>query len=78
MDLVKVIDPKVNIKGDVSLKDFTHPEECIYWFGDSHNIVKPEEIPNNIAHKVYIPMNGEVHSYVAGAMVLWDRIIKNG
>jgi hypothetical protein len=64
------------VAGDQPLTDFEHPEECIYWFGGVHEIVL-EEPPRTIA-RVYIPMPEMLPSPTAGAIFLWDRMVKRG
>lgn len=60
------------ISGMTSILDFEHPEECLYWFGGVHELVKKE--PENTIAKVYIPMAEMILSPSAGAIFLWDRM----
>ena len=44
------------IKGDISLTDYTHPGDVIYFFGDDHNHLTQEMIGIRTDYdKVYIP-----------------------
>lgn len=62
------------VQGEIDLRTFTHPTECIYWFGGNNEIVD-YEAPNTIA-KVYIDTPEMMMAHSAGAMVLWDRYVK--
>ena len=64
------------ITGDQSLVDFEHPEECIYWFGGIDELVTDE--PAGTVARVFIPMEEMLLSPSAGAIFLWDRVMKRG
>lgn len=67
--------------GAVSLKDFVHPENCIYLFGPSNRVLaEPELAGCDPIAKVYIPsVDGtELFAAQAAAVVLWDREMKRG
>ena len=65
-------------KGTVALDQFEHPHNAIYFFGGD------DEINNDLGkrkpdHLVYIPATHyEMYSYVAAAITLYDRLVKNG
>jgi len=58
------------MKGDISLSNFTHPEDAVYVFGSDKKHMEPMD-----GTLVYIPTdsNVEMYSWSAGAVVLWDR-----
>lgn len=65
------------ITGKISLATFEHPKNAIYFFGADHEHLTPGELGSRIPeYQVYIPVKGEMFSWVAAAVVLYDRIIK--
>ncbi len=69
------------IQGDVSLKDFVHPEDAIYLFGATQANLSDEDDLGGRAPEtvVYIPsVEHEVFGYAAAYMTLWDRYAKRG
>ena len=69
-----------NIQGEISLRDFEHPESCYYIFGsDRHNMALDDDalrITENYS-TIYIPGVGKaLHSPLAAAMVIYDRMNK--
>lgn len=68
------------IKGTESLKDFVHPDDAIYMFGGSHDVMTLEDLGGRVAeHYVYIPLvHHECYAFSAGYMTLWDRKVKRG
>jgi hypothetical protein len=67
-----------NIQGEVSLVDFIHPEECIYWFGPDDRDTQSEDIAGlNIHSKVYIPGDRHLWSGQASTVFLYDRMVKS-
>jgi len=77
-----VVQPKdgLHIQGTESLVTFTHPEEALYVFGSNHAHLVPEEVLGSRLpdYCVYIPVEYEMYSWVAAAVVLYDRQVKNG
>lgn len=68
-----------NIPGDISLVDYVHPENVIYFLGDDQGHLTQKVIGSRIDYdKVYIPMEDCIYSDQAIAIVLYDRQIKNG
>jgi hypothetical protein len=64
------------LPGTKSLVDFEHPDDVVYLFGGDHTILNTD-LPYVAA--VYIPSDGaELYSHVAGAIVLYDRMLKRG
>jgi len=64
------------LPGTVSLVDYTHLDDVIYLFGGDHSILTTEL---SYADSLYIPSDGaEFYSHVAGAIVLYDRMLKSG
>ena len=67
------------IKGTINLKDFTHPKNVIYYFGDDQGSLTQDKIGNTTDYDiVYIPIDHSIWSSQAMAIVLYDRKIKNG
>jgi hypothetical protein len=81
---VVVIQPRTGreVSGDVSLKNFVHPDgPVVYLFGGSHSVMRKHSLTGlNIFAKVYIPVSDdwELFSQQAAAMVLWDRLSRHG
>lgn len=67
------------IKGTISLKKFKHPDSAIYVFGSDKGNLYPEMFSEHSWESVYIPPSKiEMYSFQAGAIVMYDRWIKNG
>ena len=76
-----MLQPKSGIflRGATSLVDFRHPESPIYMFGPDIGPMLPEYLGGRKPdHSVYIPSdrNREMFSFVAFAVVAWDRKMK--
>ena len=70
------------IKGDENLYDFSHPEDCVYFFGPNHKNLTfdDEEIcQRKPDHLVYVPVdtNDEMYNWTVGSVVLYDRRLKS-
>lgn len=73
----------VVIKGETSLVDFVHPEDCLYFFGDDLDDLTLRHLEYygvDPDFKVYIPQSWEWSMYAASAVsiVLYDRFVKRG
>lgn len=69
------------VPGTVSIVDFVHPAECVYLFGSDHVHLSEVELGERRPdHVVYIPTGSihEMYSHTAGAVTLYDRMMKNG
>lgn len=67
------------IQGEINLKDYQHPIDAIYFFGDDNTSLSQSDIGNVTDYdKVYIPIEENVWSAQAMAIVLYDRQLKNG
>lgn len=69
------------LPGTESLIDFVHPADAIYVFGaDNVNLTDADDIGGRaVAVRVYIPtLSLESYSFVAAAITLYDRLVKNG
>lgn len=68
------------VKGTESLSDFEHPDDAIYMFGGSHDVMTLEDLGGRVAeHYVYIPLVAyECYAFSAAYMTLWDRKVKRG
>jgi hypothetical protein len=68
------------LPGRESLVGFSHPEDAIYLFGADNANMSKEDIAREPDHLVYIPTSDdhEMWSWVAGAVVLYDRMVKRG
>ena len=86
MDLVKFHDADLVVlaaragdfvKGDQSLFEFEHPEEAIYIFGGTMTRLHEVDLRGlrPAAAKVYI-IARDLYPAQAGAIVLWDRLVK--
>jgi hypothetical protein len=65
----------------VSLKEFTHPDECVYLFGSSNGRLTDDVLAGRTpVARVFIPsVDGtELFANTAGAVVMWDREVKGG
>ena len=69
------------IQGVSPLQEFTHPEDAIYLFGGSQEVLNDEEdlggrVPD---HLVYVPLvQYEMYSHSTAYITLWDRYVKRG
>lgn len=67
------------IQGQVSLVDYEHPGDAIYLFGHDHQNLEPEELEGFDCDYVFVPSGkNEMYSYIAAAIVLYDRMVKYG
>ena len=67
------------LQGTIPLVDFIHPTNAIYIFGSDANNLYPEMFKDMTYQTVYIPgSSNEMHSFQAGAMFMYDRMVKNG
>ena len=69
------------IKGTINLMQFDHPENPIYLFGGSQDVLSDESDMGGRTDytAVYIPLvKHECYSHSAAYMVLWDRYVKRG
>lgn len=67
--------------GTVSLVDYVHPADAIYVFGaDNVILTEGDDLGGRaVAARVFIPTVAlESYSFVAAAMTLYDRFVKNG
>jgi len=64
------------IPGEISLKDYTHPTNALYVFGDDNNTLDNDY---GITDKVYVhSLNQQVTywSFMVASIVLFDRVSK--
>lgn len=69
------------IKGETALQEFIHPERCTYLFGSDKENLHPDDMGGRAPdHLVYIPTltHHEMFSWVAGAIVMYDRAVALG
>lgn len=67
------------VQGVTDIKDFEHPEECIYVFGGDNMNQVPESYEGfEDIRYVYVDTKYEIYSHQIGAIMLYDRKIKNG
>jgi hypothetical protein len=64
------------VQGAQSLCDFEHPEDCVYVFGSDVGFVKDDDCD----YSVFIPSHTAwtLFASQAGAVVLYDRLLKHG
>jgi hypothetical protein len=66
----------VHVQGVESLSDFVHPDDAIYLFGPDEAKLPLAMLGSRVPeHRVYIPTvtDREMYSFVAFAIVMWDR-----
>lgn len=68
------------VQGTQSLSDFVHPDDCCYLFGADNQFMTTELLGREPDHAVYIPTSttDTMYSFMAGAVTLWDRVMKHG
>lgn len=72
------------VKPTVELPDFEHPEHVVYFFGADTIFLSADDLGERTPdHVVAIPVGSnregdEIYSFVAGAIVLYDRLVKRG
>ena len=70
------------VQGDVSLADFVHPADAIYWFGPNiaehmdPSVYMASRAPD---HVVYVPTDSDdqMYAWTVYAVVAWDRRAKS-
>ena len=69
-----------NVKGTESLVDFVHPDDAIYMFGGSHDVMEGDDLGGRVPeHQVFIPFEKhECYAFAAAYITLWDRKLKHG
>ncbi|HYD17799.1 MAG TPA: RNA methyltransferase [Patescibacteria group bacterium] len=65
------------VEGAVELPSFRHPAQAVYVLGPEKNSVSPEML-KRCQHVIKIPMKFCVNVGVAGAIVMYDRLISLG
>jgi tRNA(Leu) C34 or U34 (ribose-2'-O)-methylase TrmL len=77
-DPIIVLSPKdgSKLQGEISLYDFEHPENAVYFFGSDTRDLYPCHLEGREYKSVYIPDSGYMHSFTAAAMVIYDRKFK--
>ncbi|MBL8713807.1 MAG: RNA methyltransferase [Alphaproteobacteria bacterium] len=65
------------VEGAVELPSFRHPAQAVYILGPEKNSVSPEML-KRCQHVIKIPMKFCVNVGVAGAIVMYDRLISLG
>lgn len=68
------------IQGEVSLREYRHPDKALYLFGSDKEHLHPDVLCDAPSDRVFIPTatHHEMYSHVAAAVVLWDRMLKHG
>lgn len=69
------------IPGDHSLLTYEHPDECCYMFGADNVHLSTDHLGERIpTDTIFIPTDtaDTMYSFMAGALVLYDRKMKNG
>jgi hypothetical protein len=69
-----------HVRGVTSLAKFSHPEEATYLFGPDEGPMLPELLGGRAPdHVVYVPTDTarDMFSFVAFAIVMWDRKMKS-
>ena len=76
-----IVSPKDGryIQGEISLVDFEHPKDAIYFFGTDEDRLRPHHIGEDVNYRsVYIPASPDLWSPQIGSIVLYDRMVKLG
>jgi hypothetical protein len=69
------------LRGRKPLREFSHPEDVIYFFGpNNHNLSGTTFVNAPLDEIVYIPTNSddEMYSWNAYCIGMWDRVMKSG
>lgn len=69
------------VPGTVPLPNFTHPDECVYLFGNDHTHLCDDQLGTRVPeHVVFIPSDthDEMYSWIAGAIAFYDRAVRHG
>jgi hypothetical protein len=67
------------IKGVESLVDFKHPDDCVYLFGGSNQVLTYDVVDRKPDFLVYVPLvKHEAFSHAVAYMTLYDRRVKRG
>ena len=69
------------IKGRTPLGEFRHPDECVYMFGSDAAHLNADHLGGRTPeHLVYIPTDtpDTMYSFMAGAITLYDRMMRHG
>ena len=69
------------VQGETDLVGFAHPADCTYIFGPDDRTLTPEDLAGvALVGSVYVPTRADTNlfSATACAIVLYDRIAKNG
>lgn len=61
-------------KGEINLKDYTHPIDCCYLFGSNNSSINT----SLNCDKVYIDTLLHLFSWTSAGITLYDRTCKNG
>lgn len=65
-------------KGRIPLKEFEHPMDAIYIFGSDSNVMQDEFKKANYPVYIETDTNDDMYSFVAYAVMMHDRKMKNG
>lgn len=68
-----------HLQGDVSLSNFVHPTNAVYWFGSDASHIQAETFLGRAPdHKVFIATdtNDQMYAAASWAVVAWDRRCK--
>lgn len=60
------------------INDFTHPQRAVYLLGSEDSGLPEKMLENNIVVQIKSPKNFCLNVATAGAIVMYDRFIKNG
>ena len=64
------------LPGTVSLYEFEHPENAVYFLGSDRSNQNPKMFEGIDYTSVFIPDAGPLYSFQAAAMVIYDRKFK--
>lgn len=69
----------IDEKGEIDLRDFEHPEDCMYVFGRGNYSPFHHLSEGDLSVRIETFANlGLLYSHQAASIVLYDRLVKNG
>jgi len=66
-----------NIKQSIPIKDYSHLERCIYLLGAEDNGLSKQALEKCV-HTIILPGDICFNVSVAGSLIMYDRMLKNG
>lgn len=70
--------PEGSVESSTRLRDYVHPADAVYVFGNSLNSLVPQIGPNDDVVSIVTPVGAAMFAPVVLAAVLYDRMAKAG